>query len=63
MPEGEQPPEDFTFPQNGERPEKPQGNRPVGFNGNATDAQQLSPDFTIQDGGNQFSGISLFTQT
>ena len=60
-PENMQPPEGFTPPQGdegGNRPEKPEGNRPGNAGWNPVGVQEMTTDFVIRDGGNMFSGIS-----
>ena len=62
-PGGGTPPAAFTPPDGGNRPEKPEGNRPGNFGGNKTDTQALTVDFVIRDGGNMFAGVSLYGNT
>jgi hypothetical protein len=57
-PQGGTPPEGFNPPEGGNRPEMPEGNRPGNAGGNKMDAQEMTIDFIIRDGGNMFSGIS-----
>lgn len=68
-PEGIEPPEGFTHPNgemppeisDGNRPEKPFGERPDMPNGSNDASQELTPDFIIEDGANMFGGISYIS--
>ena len=53
--DGQQP---FSPPEGGNRPEKPDGNRPGNPGGDPMQAQALKPEFMIRDGANTFGGIS-----
>ena len=55
LPQGQQPPTDFTMPNDFTMP---QGGRPDNFNGTPMNSQESSPEFIIQNGGNMFSGIA-----
>ncbi len=65
-PEGEMPSEGFEPPKGFEPPEMPDGNRPEKpfgeksdmQNGNNNNTQELTPDFIIKNGANMFSRIS-----
>ena len=64
-PQGFEPPEDFTHSNGetppeiseGDRPEKPFGERPDMPNNNAP--QEVSDEFIIKDGGNMFGNILI----
>ncbi len=66
-PEGGMPPEGFEAPEGFEHPEMPEGNRPEKPFGEKHDMQNginnapqvLTPDFVIKDGANMFSNISI----
>ena len=70
-PEGMTPPEGGNFPEGGEMPEGfdfPEdgnfqgGGRPGGAWAGSMGEQELSADFTIQDGGNMFSGVAPYSE-